>query len=205
MGKEAVGECRWGDEVVEVKALLEAGELILRGDVRAKMQRKVAFRKMAAVRAEGGLLRFEVDGTAVSLTLGEEMAEKWAKAMVTPPPSLAKKLGITAETTVRMLGEADDAALKAALEEAAEVSNSRGELIVARADTEAELAGALKTASAQLAKGVPLWVVYPKGKGHSIDEHAVRSMGLALGVVDNKVSAVSERLTAMRFVRRRTG
>ncbi len=204
MGKEALGECRWGEDAAEVKALLEAGELILRGEMRGMMRRRVAFSRMQAVRAQGELLRFELAGEAVSLALGEAMAEKWAKAIAMPPPSLAKKLGITAETTARMLGEADDAALRAALEEAAEVSATRGELIVARADTEAELAGALKAASAQLATGVPLWVVFPKGKGHGIDEHAVRAMGLAMGVVDNKVSAVSERLTAMRFVRRKS-
>ncbi len=63
------------------------------------------------------------------------MAAKWAEALLKPPPTLAKKLGITPETTVRMIGPVDDSALKGALAEAKDVSQRKGDLIVARVDT----------------------------------------------------------------------
>jgi hypothetical protein len=59
-----------------------------------------------------------VDGDSVALSLGVDLAAKWADALLKPPPTLAKKLGITAETTVWMIGPVDDVALKAALDKA---------------------------------------------------------------------------------------
>jgi hypothetical protein len=49
-----------------------------------------------------------------------------------------------------------------------------------------------------------LWIVYRKGKGHAINENDVRDTGLAAGIVDVKIAYVSELLTGLKFVRRRT-
>jgi hypothetical protein len=54
-----------------------------------------------------------------------------------------------------------------------------------------------------LAARVPIWFIYPKGKGHALSENDVRSAGLAAGIVDTKVAAVSPTLTGLRFVLRR--
>jgi hypothetical protein len=132
------------------------------------------------------------------------MAAKWAEAIVKPPPSLAKKLGISGESTVRMIGPVDDAALKAALAEAKTVSQSKGDLILARVDTPADLKAALTKVAGQLASGIPIWFIYRKGPGHPLSENQVRETALATGIVDTKIAAVSAEFSGLRFVKRRS-
>lgn len=131
MGREAICACLWNGAKTSVKALIEPPELILRGEMRCK----VPFAQMKQVRAEGAWLRFTFEGESVALELGSGLAAKWAEALLRPPPTLAKKFGITPETTVRMIGAVDDSALKGALAGAKNVSNRKGDLIVARVDT----------------------------------------------------------------------
>jgi hypothetical protein len=182
-----------------VKALLEPPELILRGGFR----RRFPFSQLTSIRAIGAILRFEFEGEAFALTLGGDLPARWARTLTTPPPTLAKKLGISKDTVVRMVGAVDDDALRSALAEAKAVGDDGAELILARVNTARELADALRVSAKQLAARVPIWLIYPKGKGHALSENDVRSAGLAAGVVDTKVAAVSPTLTALRFVRRR--
>lgn len=52
-----------------------------------------------------------------------------------------------------------------------------------------------------------LWIAWPKrssGVPTDLDENAVRDIGLATGLVDNKVCAIDETWSGLRFVRRRT-
>ncbi len=200
MGREAICTCVWNGEKSKVKALLEPPELILRGEIR----RKVPFAKMKSVKADGNLLRFKFEGDSVALELGNAMAAKWADALLKPPPTLAKKLGITPETTVRMIGPMDDAALNKALEDAKDVSQRKGELILARVDTPADLHAALNKAADQLKTGVPIWFIYRKGPGHPLNENQVREIALATGIVDTKIASVSAEFSALRFVKRRS-
>jgi hypothetical protein len=135
--------------------------------------------------------------------LGGDLPARWAQVLTTPPPTLAKKLGIREDTVVRMIGAVDDDALRPALAAAKSVRDDGPDLILARVNTAAELAHALRVAAKQLAARVPIWFIYPKGKGHAVCENDVRSAGLAAGIVDTKIAAVSPTLTALRFVRRR--
>jgi hypothetical protein len=114
MGREAECDCEWGEDRATVKALLESGELILRGE----MRRKVLFAAIERVRVERDRLCFVFKGEHVSLALGDKVAAKWAEAIAAPPATLAKKLGIKAESSVRMLGPVDDDALETALSQA---------------------------------------------------------------------------------------
>jgi len=200
MGREAVCACIWNGEKSKVKALLEPPELILRGE----MRRRVPFAKMKGVKAKGDLLHFKFEGESVALQLGNAMAAKWADALLKPPPTLAKKLGITPEMTIRMIGPIDDAALKSALAEAKSVSQRKGELILARVDSPADLGTALQEAAVELKAGVPIWFIYRKGPGHPLNENQVRETALATGVVDTKIAAVSAEFSALRFVKRRS-
>ena len=143
MGQEANCICEWGGETARVKALVEPPELILRGEIR----RRLPFSELRQVRAEGGTLRFKFGSDVVVLKLGAAMAEKWAKAILTPPPSLAKKLGITPESTVWVIGTVDDAALETAVGEARMAARKGADVIVARVNTSAELARAFKSAA----------------------------------------------------------
>jgi hypothetical protein len=199
MGQEANCICEWGGETARVKALVEPPELILRGEIR----RRLPFSELRQVRAEGGTLRFKFGSDVVVLKLGAAMAEKWAKAILTPTPSLAKKLGITPESTVWVIGTVDDAALETAVGEARMAARKGADVIVARVNTSAELARAFKSAAKETSAGVPIWIVYRKGPGHPISEADVRSTGLASGIVDVKVASVSPVLTGLKFVRRK--
>jgi hypothetical protein len=203
MGREATCMCEWNGEMARVKALIEPPELILRGEIR----RRLPFSELRQLRTEGGALRFKYGNDAVTLKLEASMAERWAKAILTPPPNLARKLGITPESTVWMIGEIDDAALEKALAEARRVAHKGPavvvDMIVARVNTAAEIARAFKTAAKGTSNGVPIWIVYRKGPGHAINESGVREMGLAAGIVDVKVASVSPVLTGLKFVRRK--
>jgi hypothetical protein len=203
MGREATCMCEWNGEMSRVKALIEPPELILRGEIR----RRLPFSELRQLRAESGALRFKYGGDAVTLKLEARTAEKWAKAILTPPPSLAKKLGITRESSVWMIGDSDDAALEGALAEARRVARKGAgvgaDVIVARVNTAAELARAFKTAAKATRNGVPIWIVYRKGPGQAISESDVRETGLAARIVDVKVASVSPVLTGLKFVRRK--
>ena len=199
MGREANCLCDWNGETARVKALVEPPELILRGEIR----RKLPFSALRKMRAEHGALRFEFGSDVVTLKLGQAAAEKWAKAILTPPPSLAKKLGITPESTVWVIGTVDDAALESALGEARKASRKDANVIVARVNTATELAQAFKSAAKDTSAGIPIWIVYRKGPGHAINEADVRSAGLAAGIVDVKIASVSAQLTGLKFVKRR--
>jgi hypothetical protein len=200
MGREAECACDWNGAKTKVKALIEPPELILRGELR----RRIPFSAMQRVRADNDNLRFNFGGDQVSLLLGSALAIKWVEYLTAPPPSLAKKLGITADTIVRLIGEADDESIVEALASAkSTVTRGTGNLIVARVDTPEDLHRALKSAADQLTCGVPIWFIYPKGKGQVLTENGVRSTALATGIVDTKVAAVSSKLTALRFVKRR--
>jgi len=213
MGREAECTCDWNGTSAKVKALIEPPELILRG----ALKRRVPFAEMKNVRADIGKLRFDYRGETVALLIGAALAAKWVHFLTAPPPTLAKKLGITSETIVRMIGPADDAALTEALASASPNGGPAG-LILARVNTLQELSSALKAAAEQLDRGIAIWFIYPKARGpreralvpgmaskaHPLTENDVRTTALAAGIVDNKVAAVSLTLTALRFVKRRT-
>jgi hypothetical protein len=203
MGREATCMCEWNGEMARVKALIEPPELVLRGEIR----RRLPFSELRQPRAEGGALRFKYGRDVVTLKLETRTAENWVKVILAPPPSLAKKLGITPESTVWMIGEIDDGQIESALAEARRVARKGpgvgADAIVARVNTAAELERAFKTAAKATSNGVPIWIVYRKGPGHAISESDVRAAGLAAGIVDVKVAAVSPLLTGLKFVRRK--
>ena len=59
---------------------------------------------------------------------------------------------------------------------------------------------------ATLAPADGLWIAWPKKAAHmetDLDFDAVQSVGLAHGLVDNKVASIDETWTALRFVFRK--
>jgi hypothetical protein len=196
MGREAICECTLADTTAEVKALLESDELILRGDIRMR----APLHALHDVRVESECLCFNLDKHPVQLRLGAAAAKSWAKKIRTPPPSLADKLGITGKT-VRTIGPIADSALDSAIASAALVSARNPDLIVSCVDTPESLIATLRDAKAQLARSVPIWLVYRKGPGHPLNESAIRTILRANGLMDTKVACVSQERTALRFSR----
>jgi hypothetical protein len=200
MGREAVCTCDWAGEVTEVKALLETGELILRGGIR----KHVRFDSMQQIKARDGELGFVVAGEKVQLALGSATATKWAEVITSPPASLSKKLGITGETVVRVIGNVASDELKAALGEAARIFSTDADLIVACVDSPESLHAGVRIIENDVSQGVPIWVVYAKGPGHALNETAIRSLLRRNGLMDTKVASVSAKFTALRFIHRKT-
>ena len=195
MGREAICLCNWAGTKTEVKALLETNEIILRGGIR----RRVPLKKLSNVKVQSDRLCFEVDHEPVQLFLGTSMAESWVKKVKAQPRSLAQKLGITDKTVVRTFGNITDKALLHALEQAAQVSPRDADLIVAFVDTPESLNTTLRDAGRLLSQSVPIWLVYPKGPGHPLNESAIRTTLRAQSLMDTKVASVSTELTALRF------
>jgi hypothetical protein len=199
MGNEASCVCERNGERAEVKAVLEPPEIILRGAIRLR----IPFAKMERLTAENGALSFLVGRDRFRMALGDETSAKWARKILAPPPSLRKKLGIKPGAKTRIIGTLDDAALLEACSGTEVVARGSADCILARVNTAAELHDALKKASRPVSGGAALWIIYRKGPGHAINESDVRSAGLAAAMVDVKVAAVSQQLTALKFVRRK--
>jgi hypothetical protein len=194
MGREAICDCIFDGTTTKVKALLESEELILRGDINVR----APLHALHHVRVESASLCFNLDKGPIRLDLGAAAAKSWAKKIKSPPPSLADKLGITGKT-VRTIVPRSDRALDSALGSAALISGRNPDVILAFIDTSESLAATLQTAKVQLARSIPIWLIYRKGPGHPINESAIRTCLRAHGLMDTKVSSVSPELTAIRF------
>jgi hypothetical protein len=196
MGREATCECTVDGTTAKVKALLETNEIILRGPIRLT----APLNALKNIRVESETLCFSLDRHPIQLHLGAKAAESWAKKLKTPPPTLADKLGITGKT-VRTIGPIADKALYSALTSAAVVRAEDPDIILSQIDTPESLAATLRAAKSQLARSIPIWLVYRKGPGHPINEAGIRTTLRAQGLMDTKVASVSEHLTALRFNR----
>jgi hypothetical protein len=196
MGREATCHCKWGREEGDCKVLLEGRELILRSGIR----RRVSLSAMSSIVARGSNLVFTVGQDQVELRLGVEAAQRWAKAIQTPPPSLAGKLGISRTTRLSVVGNIESDELKEALAEAAPASGKEVDLVLLCVNSQSELQQylAAKTYTS------PLWIVYPKGANSEVKESSLRDLLRSRGFVDTKVASVSARLTALRFVERKS-
>lgn len=198
MGKESPCCCIWnGSSSAEAKALLESTELILRGSIR----QRIPLTEMRHVRATGCELSFSVNDHPVTLHFPTAIAEAWAKRILSPPVSLTTKLGIREDTGVLLCTSASSEELQAAVSTAKAASWNSCDLAVAEVTTEQELNGVLSTATSQLGRGIPLWIIYRKGSGQPVSESLVRKTARALGWNDNKVASISKDWTGLRFGR----
>jgi hypothetical protein len=72
---------------------------------------------------------------------------------------------------------------------------------------EAALVASFPEAKDALARNGGLWVCWPKRSSKvptDLSENAIRDYGLAMGLVDNKVAAIDETWSGLRFVYRLT-
>lgn len=198
MGREARCTAHVGNESAEVTALLESTTVVLRGD----LKRKWDIAALQNLRVEdGGALRFEAGDDAVTLQLGEPEAGKWLKKLQTPPPTLAAKLGVSAANPALLIGPTVgtlDPALAEALAGGITTNLREARMLVAVLSKPGELERMADFHADMICKTV--WVVHPKGPGANPSDADVRLELRARGYVDNKTSAVSETLTATRYV-----
>ena len=120
---------------------------------------------------------------------------------------LPKKLGIKPGQRVALLRapEGFDATLGELPEGVALRRTARGPLdvIVSFTDTQRDLRRRFTTLARALDPAGGLWIAWPKrasGVPTDLDGNIVREVGLAAGLVDNKVCAIDETWSGLRFV-----
>ncbi len=198
MGREASCTARVGTETEEVTALLESTTVVLRGAIKRKWE----IAALQKLRVEGEELRFEIGDEVVALALGEKEAGKWLTKLQTPPPTLAAKLGVSAENPALLIGPTIgslDPALAEALAGGITTNLREARMLVAVLSKPSEIERMAEFHADMICKTV--WVVHPKGPGASPSDAEVRTAMRGWGYVDNKTSAVSDALTATRYVR----
>jgi hypothetical protein len=124
---------------------------------------------------------------------------------------LPKKLGIKEGHRVAFIGAPTtfDATLGAPLEGVTIARTARGahafDVIVLFAKAKADLEKQLPALAEALAYDGGLWVAWPKKASRvktDVTEDGVRTRGLAIGLVDNKVCAIDGTWSALRLVYR---
>ena len=120
---------------------------------------------------------------------------------------LNKKLGIKDGFRIALLHVPTDvtAELRAAFDQCQIVKPARGALdfVFLFAKSRAELERGVMTAARALAPAGMLWISWPKkssGVSTDLDENIVRDTGLAAGLVDIKVCAVTDVWSGLKFV-----
>jgi hypothetical protein len=121
---------------------------------------------------------------------------------------LPKKLGIKDGFSVCLLGAPAEvqAELRAPLAACKIVGNKTPlDFAMVFTKSKSDLAKEFKRLSKQLAPAGMLWASWPKkssGVATDLDENMVRDIGLATGLVDVKVCAVTDIWSGLKFVRR---
>lgn len=80
------------------------------------------------------------------------------------------------------------------------------DVVVSFVTSEEQLVGRFMALKPLLEPAGGLWIAWPKkvrGEAAGLSENTVREVGLAAGLVDNKVCAIDERWSGLRFVYRR--
>jgi hypothetical protein len=197
MGLEATCRAIVDGQSTRGKALLETTELILRGDVRAR----VPFAAVKAVTVSGDTLSLTWPGGTLALELGAAAAAKWAEK-IRSPPTRSHKLGVEPGARVALVGDFTfDAAFEPELAKGGAVLAARGpvDLLFFAPEKRADLSR-IESLVKRLEPAGALWVVRPKGKDTAVTETDTRKAGLAGGLVDVKVAAFSATHTAVKFV-----
>jgi hypothetical protein len=192
MGLEAA--CRYLDSsrTLTGKAYLETDHLQFRGEQRFRIE----LSDVTGVRADGGLLHFEVAGVPAALELGAQ-AEKWAEKIL-HPPTLFEKLGIKPGQRISVTGSLPESFTSELGEYQPRISRDSDLIFIGAEDR--TLLERLPSAINHLKRDGAIWVVYPKGVD-IIREKDVLLAGRAVGLKDIKVASFSATHTALKFVR----
>jgi hypothetical protein len=118
--------------------------------------------------------------------------------------SLFDKLGVKSDSHVAVIGGPHDSDFKAQLnallpKAASEALRTVYDIIFLRVDNPVHLKR-IPDAKRHLKQDGALWIFHPKGKGANPSDAEVRAAGIAAGLVDNKICAYNDALTATRYV-----
>jgi hypothetical protein len=122
-------------------------------------------------------------------------------------PTLAAKLGVTADSRALVVGPAPDPLLAALFGPHRRLGAQPYDVIVAFCRSRADLDRHVDRLPDRLTLAGGLWLAWPKrssGIATDIGETEVREAGIATGLVDNKIAAIDDVWAGLRFVRRRS-
>lgn len=196
MGREAEGTIRFQGQEGAGRILIEAAEVILRGEVRARLPRD----QIADLRVEGEDLVIDTPRGPVVATVGAKLAANLRAALLKPVPTLVEKLGVSESARPGCLWPVTDAVLVQALA-GLTAPVDQAELLVAELLDQASL-DRLVARLPQLA-GRHVWCVNAKGPRPVLPEATIRSALREAGWIDSKSTAVSEAVSATRYGVRR--
>ena len=197
MGKELVVNVRIGQEAAECRVLLEAKELLCRGE----LKRRFLHASMADLAVRDGWLEFHYEGTPIALHLRDQ-ADAWLEAIRNPRTRL-QKLGVARGMRVCVLGDAETDALEELTRELGAAPSRRlrkpTDLVLCFASERADLERLAKIAPL-LAEGGAVWALWPKGRNDFAHEHVVAA-ARAAGLTQTRSLGFSETYTGLRLVR----
>jgi len=196
LGKEATVTATFSDGAEEGRLQFEPPKLIFKGAQRRVFEGEA----LEGVCAEGADLVL-ADGSRFTLTA--RTVKSWVEAIVNPKGRM-DKIGVKAGMRAAVMG-VKDPTLSAELggHGAVPVTELKDlDLLFYAADSTAELARVEGLVPLLSDKGA-LWIVSKKGKAATVKDVEVMAAAKAHGLVDNKVVAFSDTLTALRFVRRK--
>lgn len=197
MGLEARVKIEWNGEARVARLHLDSNKL----DVYLKPALHVPFAQMRTVVAKQGALRITSEQGSLVLQLGEA-AERWAQKIKQPKGRL-DKLGVkSGDLRVTLLGLHDpefEAELLTRIDKLYKKPVSEADLVFFRVTSAKDLPK-LKGVRGKLAPAGAVWVLREKGKTAPVRESDVRQAAKAAGLVDVKVVAFSDALTADKFV-----
>ena len=195
MGRQA--KATWIGEHGRAAAVtlhLEAAGLQISGERRAQVPRSA----WSKVEAADGVVSFVADGETYRFRLGSTAAA-WVRALTTPPPTLAEKLGVAEGETVAVRGDLPLPELDDALAGAARVPPWESDVVVVVVRSDDEL-DALPVWFNECGIGSHVWVVHGKGRDSTAPgDTAVRAVMRSAGWRDTKVSAIGGPWSATRY------
>lgn len=197
MGLEAKAKVEWNGETSTTRLHLDSNKL----DVYLKPAMHVPFAQMRDVVAKDGELRITFQEGLLKVQLGAA-ASRWAEKIRQPKGRL-DKLGVKAgDLRVALLGLHDpefEAELLSRIDKLYKKPVANADLVFLRAASAKDLTK-LKGLRGKLAAAGALWILRDKGRAAPVREAEVRDAAKAAGLVDVKVVAFSDTLTADKFV-----
>ena len=119
---------------------------------------------------------------------------------------LARKLGVEPQMRVAVIAGPSGFAERLEGARLSSQLSGRFELIVCFASSRRTLEGRVPAILRAREANGRIWLAWPKrssGIASDLDDSVVRAIGLATGLVDNKVCAIDETWSGLRFVARR--
>lgn len=197
MGREKICDGSLGNDRGEVRAMLESNEIILRGDITAKLP----LQTLRSMRAHVDKFEALTDRGKLSLALGATEAAAWL-TRIHNPRSLIQKLGIKQHTPVHVIDEhpefrgviSDSGAKLVALQWAT--------IVFVVIETEAQLSALCRLVHT-LPGASQLWVLRRKGKQVTVKESVIMAALKEQGLAPSKTTAWSSDYAADRYGRSR--